>query len=59
MYAATRGPTVKWEAQISNGGPRTTGPPAGDDPVRLPSLYNVCLHFFTQNLLKRRFWEIW
>ena len=32
MYAATRGPNVKWGAQISNGGPGTTGLPAGDRP---------------------------
>jgi len=32
MYAATRGPNVKWGAQISNGGPGTTGTPAGDGP---------------------------
>ena len=33
MYAATRGPNVKWGAQISNGGTGTTAPPAGDDPA--------------------------
>jgi len=27
MYAATRGPNVKWGAQISNGGAGTTAPP--------------------------------
>jgi len=27
MYAATGGENVKWGAQISNGGPGTTGPP--------------------------------
>jgi len=32
MYAATGGPNVKWGAPISNGGPGTTGPPAGDGP---------------------------
>jgi len=32
MYAATRGPNMKWGAQISNGGPSTTGTPAGDGP---------------------------
>jgi len=30
MYAATGGPNVKWGAPISNGGPGTTSPPAGD-----------------------------
>ena len=33
IYAATGGPNVKWGAPISNGGPGTTGPPAGDDPA--------------------------
>jgi len=28
MYAATRGPNVKWGAQILNGGAGTTGPEA-------------------------------
>jgi len=32
MYAATGGPNVKWGAPTSNGGPGTTGLPAGDDP---------------------------
>ena len=32
MYAATRGSYVKWGAQIPNGRPGTTAPPAGDDP---------------------------
>ena len=32
MYGATRGPNVKWRAQTANGGPGTTGPPAGDGP---------------------------
>jgi len=27
MYAATRGPNVKWGAPILNGGPGTTAPP--------------------------------
>jgi len=33
MYAATGEPNVKWGATISNGGPGTTGSPAGDGPV--------------------------
>ena len=33
MYAATGGPNVKWGAPISNGGPGTTGAPAGEDPA--------------------------
>jgi len=32
MHAATRGPTLKWGKQISNGGPGTTASPAGDGP---------------------------
>jgi len=32
MYAATRGPNVKWGAQISNGGAGHHWPPAGDGP---------------------------
>jgi len=32
MYVATEGPNVKWGAPILNGGPGTTGPPAGDGP---------------------------
>jgi len=31
-YAATGRPNVKWGAPISNGGPGTTGIPAGDGP---------------------------
>ena len=30
MYVATGGPNAKWVGPISNGGPGTTGPPAGD-----------------------------
>jgi len=33
MYAATKGPNVKWGAQISNGEPGTTGRSAGDRPA--------------------------
>ena len=36
MYAATGGPNVKWGAPISNGGPGTTGPLAGDGPDTHP-----------------------
>jgi len=32
VYAATGGPNVKWGAPIPNGGPGTTGPPAGNGP---------------------------
>jgi len=35
MYAATRGPNVKWGAQISNGRPGTTGRPVGDGPAQV------------------------
>jgi len=34
MHVATGGANVKWGAPISNGGPSTTGPSAGDGPVR-------------------------
>ena len=34
MYAATRGPNVKWGGhRFQMGGPGTTGPPAGDGPA--------------------------
>jgi len=47
MYAATRGPNVKWGAQISNGGSGTTNPPAGDGPALCKSEhdYNGILMF--------------
>jgi len=41
MYAATGGPTVKWGAPISNGGPGTSGPPAGDDPAQTEGKVSV------------------
>jgi len=34
MYAATRGPNVKWGAHISNGEDGNHCPPAGDGPGR-------------------------
>jgi len=37
MYAATGGPNVKWGAPISNGGPGTTAPPAGEGPAFHPN----------------------
>jgi len=33
MFAAAKGPNVKWGAHISNGGPGTTGTTAGDGPA--------------------------
>jgi len=39
MYVATGRPNVKREAPISNGGPGTTGLPAGDSPgPRMPKI---------------------
>ena len=38
MYAATRGPNMKWGAQISNGVSGTSvPPPAGDGPASDPA----------------------
>jgi len=47
MRAATRGPNVTWGAHISNGGPGTTAPPAGDGPgsgqfIGHANTYNWC-----------------
>jgi len=33
MYAAPRGPNVKWGAQCSNGGAGNNCPPVGDGPA--------------------------
>ena len=44
MYAATRGPNVKWGASISNGGGGTTGPPAGDCPAEDWTASGPCHH---------------
>ena len=48
MYAANRGPNVKWGAQISNGGDGHHCPPYWRRPCLSPSL--LAIHQFTHNV---------
>jgi len=64
-YAAIGGPNVKWGAPISNGGPGTTSPPAGDGPdlniLSLPKIYTLSvgkfMHSYHNKLLPNDFVE--
>jgi len=36
LRGSSGGPNMKWGTEILNGGPGTTGPPAGDGPEYKP-----------------------